>query len=411
VSDEQDPPLPVPGTTQPEPGYKGGAEFFMDFATVPGLSKMLDQGTEYARKCERFIREHAELNGGDGLLKELSGKHDGVVDQSASWFRKLADPVLATTTSNVDATIRLFQDTESANAAAIDAGVPSRVDTVDVSLPAWPKTNTEAAGVPYGPFEYIQDPADALRKPRDYEGDPAYQYRPNIDLIFDLGSPASLARSAVVKVTQFLASLGWLDRAYDPYEDFTRPVVGDWAGLRRFADVLRYVGDAAERTGIGVDRARHMLGPVWRGRAADACVVWLGAVAKPMRDVPTALDAMANEYERAVDGAVQYRGLLDSILTSVIDKAFFTATALAIGTGGAPLTGGLSAGAAVLIAGAEIYAIIDHIKNLITAYQKTQGIMNTAAAAMADFGLPSNAQLPNLPPVSGNASALSVLPS
>jgi hypothetical protein len=382
----------------------------MDFATAPGLSKMLDQATEHSRRCERFIRDHAEFEHGEGWLSELSGKHDAVVEQAASWFKRLADPVLATTASDIDATIRLFQRTETANAAAIDAGVPNRIDTVDVSLPEWPKTNTEAAGVPYGPFEYIQEPSDALREPRDYAGDPAYQYRPNIDLIFDLRSPASWARAAVIKVTQFMASLSWLDRAYDPYEVFVSPVVGDWAGMRRFADVLRYAGDAVERTGIGVDRGRHMLGPVWRGRAADACVVWLGAVAKPMRDAPTALDAMADEYEKAVDGVLAYRGLVDSILTSVIDKAFFVAGALTLGAGGAPLTGGLSAAAAALIAGAEIWAIQDHIKSLIAATQKTQSIMNVAAAAMSDFGNPQAAQLPNLPTTRGDASALSVLP-
>jgi hypothetical protein len=384
----------------------------MDFATVPGLHKMLDQATDHCRQTEQFIWKHAELKGGDGWLSEISGKHDAVVEQAASWFKRAADPLMATTADKAEATIRRFQHTETATAAAIDAGVPSRVDTVDVSLPAWPKTNTEAAGVPYGPFEYIQDPADALREPRDYAGDPAYQYRPNIDIIFDLANPAARARDAVIKVTEFIASMGWgLDRAYDPYEVFTRPVVGDWAGLRRFADVLRYAADAAERTGIGVDRARHMLGPVWRGRAADACVVWLGAVAKPMRDVPTALDAMADEYERAVDGAVKYRGLVEGILTSVINKAFFTAAALTLGASGAPVTGGISAGVALLIAGAEIYSIIDHIKMLIQATQNTQTIMDLAGAAMSDFSLPGNTRLPDLPPVSGDASAISVLPS
>jgi hypothetical protein len=407
VADGQDPPLPVPGNT-PEPGYQGGAEFFIDFDTAPGLGKMLDQASEYGVQCERFIRDHAAFKGGEGWFNQLNGKHDAVVEQAASWFKKLADPVLSTTASHVGATIRLFEHTEAANAAAIDHAVPSRIDTVDVSLPAWPKSGTEVS-VPYGPFEYIEDPAEALGKLHDYEGDPSLAYHPQI---WDLVSPAGAARATFVKVTEFLAWLGFLDRPYDPYDVFVKPVVGDWAGMRRFADVLRKAADASERTGIGIDRARHMLGPVWRGRAADACVVWLGAVAKPMRDSPNALDKLADAYERAAQGAAQFRALLDDILTSCIDEVFFIAGALAIGGGGAAATGGISAGVAAVVAGAAIYKLVDGISALIKAADATSLIVDGVGAAMNDFGsLQAGGQLPHLPPVSGDASAISVLPS
>jgi hypothetical protein len=407
VADGQDPPLPVP-VNPPEAGYQGGAEFFIDFDTVPGLGKMLDQATDYGRQGERFIRDHAALKGGEGWFNQLDGKHDAVVEQTASWFRKLADPVLATTASKVNATIRLFEHTESANVAAIDAGVPTRVDTVDVSLPAWPKSGTEVS-VPYGPFEFIEDPAEALGKLHDYEGDPQLTYHPQI---YDLLSPAGAARATFVKVTEFLAWLGFLDRPYDPYDVFVKPVVGDWAALRQYADVLRKAGDSVERAGIGIDRARHMLGPVWRGRAADACVVWLGAVAKPMCDAPTALDSMADAYERAAQGAAKFRSLLDDVLNSCIDAAFFIAGALAIGAGGAAATGGISAGVATVVAGAEIWTMVNGITTLLQAVADTNLIMDGVEAAMNDFGsLGAGGQLPYLPPVSGDASALSVLPS
>ena len=407
MADGQDPPLPVPVNT-PEQGYQGGAEFFIDFDAVPGLGRMLDQATEYGGQCERFIWDNAAIKGGEGWFNQLHGKHDAVVEQAASWFKRLTDPVLATTASKVETTIRLFQNTETANAAAIDAGVPNRIDTVDVSLPAWPKSGTEVS-IDYGPFHYVQDPGDALGKLHDYEGDPGLRYHPQI---WDFCSPAGAARGTFVKVTEFLAWLGFLDRPYDPYDVFVKPVVGDWAALRRYADVLRKAGDAVERTGIGIDRARHLLGPVWRGRAADACVVWLGAVATPMRDAPTALDAMADAYERAAEGAAKFRALLDDILTSCIDAAFFIAGALVIGGGAAAATGGISAGLATIIAGAEIYTIVNGIKTLLQAAADTSLIMDGVEAVMNDFGsLQAGGQLPNLPPVSGDASALSVLPS
>jgi hypothetical protein len=407
VTDEQDPPLPVPGD-RVEPGYQGGAEFFMDFAAVPGLRTMLEQATEYSRQTERFVREHAAFKGGEGWFNQLQGKHDAVVEQAASWFKRLADPLLDTTASKVDATIRAFQQADANTRAAIDAGVPNRMDTVDVSLPQWPKSGTEMT-IDYGPFHYVQNPADALDNLHDYEGDPGLRYHPQI---WDFVSPAGAARGTFVKVTEFLTWLGFLDRPYDPYDVFVKPVVGDWAAMRQYADVLRKAGDSVERAGIGIDRARHMLGPVWRGRAADACVVWLGAVSKPMLDADASLDAMADAYERAAAGAAKFRALLDDILTSCIDAAFFVAGALAIGGGAAPATGGISAGVAAVIAGAEIYTIVSGIRTLLKAAADTSVIMDGVEAAMNSFGsVSAGGEMPYLPPVSGDAVAISALPS
>jgi hypothetical protein len=422
VTDGQDPPLPVPGTQSPEPerGYQGGAEFHMDFAAVQGLSKMLDQAGEYCTDTERFIEKHRQIEDGGDLFRGLHSKHDAVVEQAVSWFKKAADPVMATTASKIDASVQRFKDTETENAAAaIDAGVPTRIDTVDVSLPPWDKTQTPIENTdvgrhaPYGPFEFIDDPADALREPRDYANDPELKPKPEIYETVASGSPTGNARSIIIRVTEFMASMGWLDRSYDPLEVFLDPVVGDWAGLRQFADVLRYAGDAAERTGIGIDRARHMLGPVWQGRSADACVVWLGAVAKPMREAPNALDAMAAEYERAVDGAVAFRTLLADVLESVIDACFFIAGALLIGGGGAAATGGLSLAGAALVAGAEIITVANGINTLRKAMGNAKAVVAAVEATMKDFGnlQAGGHQLPNLPTVSGPASALSVLPA
>jgi len=387
----------------------------MDFATAPGLQKMLEQATDYCRQTERFTRDpkytEFKTDDEDGLV-DLHGKHDAVVEQVGSWFKKAEDPVMATTASKIGATIRRFQQAEAANAAAVDRAVPSRIDTVDVSLPAWPKTTTTEQYIPKGPFVYPEDPADALREPRSYENDPDLSYRPKF---YDFLAPSAAggARATVWKVTEFMASLGLgVDRAYDPFEVFTKPLVGDWAGLRRYADVLRYAGDAAERTGIGIDRARHMLGPVWRGRAADACVVWLGAVAKPMRDAPNALDTMADAYQRAAEGAAGLRSMIDEALTTLIDQAVIVAGAVAIGSGGATVTGGISAGVAAVVVGAEIAYIAWLISNLFDLMTKYDALKAALAAVQNDFGkLHAGGQMPYLPPVSGDASALSVLPA
>lgn len=392
----------------------------MDFAAVPGLGTMMEQATGYCRQTGRFVRdrEYAELESdGDDAFGVVRSNHDAVVEHAASWFDKAADPVLATTASKIDATIRLFKDTETANTATIDATVPSRLDTVDVSLPPWDTTQTPAENTSlgdakvFGPFEFVEDPAGALHEPRDYSDDPGLAYHPRI---WDVLGPsaASAARATVIEVTNFLAGLSILDKSYDPYEVFTKPLVGDWAGLRRYADVLRQAGDAAERTGIGIDRARHLLGPVWRGRSADACVVWLGAVATPLREAPGALDAMADEYERAAEGAAAYRGLIEEAANSLIDYAFFIAGTVAVGAGGAAATGGVSAGVAAVIAGGEIVLLVQAITNLFELMSKYEAVKALVAAAQNDFGdLQAGGQLPNLPTVTGDASAISVLPS
>ena len=402
----------------PTPGYQGGADFYMDFGEAPRLQKMIVQAKDYCKDTEEFIRNHEEFKGGEGWFNEMQDGHHAVVEQAASWFRKAADPLMATTADKIDATIKSFMKTENANAAALDAAVPWRVNTVDVSLPEWDTSQTPIESTPvgeitpYGPFEYVEDPAQALREPHDYTDDPQLTFQPQI---WDLAEPASAARSAVVKVTDFLAGLGWMPGGHsvDPYDVFVQPIVGDWAGLRQFADVLRQAGDAAERTGIGIDRARHKLEPVWRGHSADACVVWLGAVAKPMRDAPNSLDAIAKAYERAAQGAADYRAVIDSLLDSIINKCFFIGLALSIGAGGAAATGGISAGAAMLICGVEIYGVIDAVQDLISAAGVLDTIIADVKAAQNEYGVvhAGNGQMPNLPPVSGDASALSVLPS
>jgi hypothetical protein len=424
VTNGEDPPQPVPGTHAPEPqerGYQGGAEFYMNFAEVQGLTKLLFEAEEHCKNIGKYVQEpkNAWLEGdGDGL-SELHGNHDAFVEQAESWFIKAADPVLETSATKIETAIQRFMKTETDNAAAIDAHVPARIDTVDVSLPPWDKSqtpieNTDVGKItPYGPFQWVDDPDDALRDPSDYRDDPGLAFHPKV---YDILGPsaASAARSIVVEVTGFIASMGLgLDRAYDPYEVFTKPIVGDWAGLRRYADVLRYAGDAAERTGIGIDRARHMLEPVWKGRAADACVVWLGAVAKPLRDAPNGLDAMADAYQRAAEGAANYRTLIDDTLNAVIDHAVFIAGAVAIGAGGAAATGGLSAGLATVVAGAEIILLVQAITKLFDCLGKIDTIKAGLAVAQNDFGSGQarGPQMPNLPTVSGGSSALSVLPS
>jgi hypothetical protein len=418
MTDGNGPPQPVPGTHSPEQGYQGGGPYYMNATAVRGLGNMLDQATGYCRNTAEFIEKHSELERRENFFnwfESLHAAHPAVVDQAASWFRKAADPVMATTASKIDTTVQRFERTESANAAAVvDAGVPSRIDTVDVSLPPWDKTQipteTTSIGDATGPFQWVQDPAGPVRGVDDHLDDPQLRYNPTAwDLI---SGPNAVARTTIIEVSKFLAWLGWIPHPVDPLDELVKPVVGDWAGLQRFADVLRQAGDAAERTGLGIDRARHMLEPVWRGRSADACVVWLGAVATPLRDAPDALDAMADEYERAVQGAVAFRNLLYDLLGSCIDAAFVIAGALAIGGSAAPATGGISAAVAGLICGAEIIAFWNTIEKIRSAFNDAKKIMTVVEAVQKDFGnLHVSRRMPNLPSVSGDASALSVLPS
>jgi hypothetical protein len=417
MTDGTDPPL-VPGTQPVEQGYRGGKDFFMDHSAVRGLHTMLDEATDYCRETERFIEKHSELDRPDtfGLFQSLYERHADVVDQAASWFHKAADPVMATTADKIGVAIQRFEHTENANTAAvIDAGVPTRIDTVDVSLPAWDRTQIPTETTPIGDvtgaFQWIQIPDQPLRDVDDHLDDPNLRYHPTAwDL---LSGPATWARDIVITVSEFLAWLDFIDNPVDPLEELVKPVVGDWAGMQRFVDVLHQAGDAAERTGLGIDRARHMLEPVWRGRSADACVVWLGAVAQPLRDVPNELDAMADQYEAAVKGIIAFRTLLYDLVTSCIDTAVVIAGALAIGGGGAAATGGLSAAVAGLVCGAEIIAFCNAVNGARKAFNDAKMIMTAVETFQRNFGRldAGGHQLPNLPAVSGPASALSVLPS
>lgn len=83
-----------------------------------------------------------------------------------------------------------------------------------------------------------------------------------------------------------------------------------------------------------------------------------------------------------------------------------------VGGSAAPATAGISAAVAGLICGAEIIAFWNTIEKIRSAFNDAKKVMTAVEAVQKDFGnLQVSLRMPNLPSLSGDTSALSVLPS
>ncbi|MFS8522354.1 MAG: hypothetical protein FWJ87_13455 [Micromonosporaceae bacterium] len=164
--------------------------------------------------------------------------------------------------------------------------------------------------------QWVQSLEEAYPPP-DYNDHGQFRYQPSY---WDVVSIASLGRDAILKATEFLARMGMLDRAYDPYELVLKPVVGDRAGFRRAADVYRNVAQALIFMSNNLYHARVSLPSVWRGNAADGCNVHLDRLSKGILDGYAPLHRIADEYEKAAQGRADFRVTVAQLISDLIRR-------------------------------------------------------------------------------------------
>lgn len=205
--------------------------------------------------------------------------------------------------------------------------------------------------------------------------------------------------------------MGMLDRAYDPYELVLKPVVGDWAGFRRSADVYRYVAEALVAMCSNLCHAQVGLAAVWRGNAADACNVHIGRLSSGIGESHGPLNGIADEYEKAAQGQADFRHTVAQLISDLIDAAIVLG--IAIAGGAATSWTGVGAVIGGLIGIAEGYAIVNIINQILGLRGRIDAAISAVKGAMNNFGQlqASEYYLPRLPQVDGDHSTLDALPS
>src|SRR5690606_5515988 len=329
---------------------------------------MLERLAEDARAGDQYVLGNTGMAGGEGWLNDLSGAHESVVNHTRQWLQSLYDPVAIKFAGAVDRAATYYQRTDRAEAERLDAAARSYAGLLN---PPNPGTDYWDSYTGLGAFDDTSEPEEAYRTPPDYNDHDEFRYQPSY---WDVVSIASLGRDAIFMATDFLARMGMLDRAYDPYELVLKPVVGDWAGFRRAADVYRNVAQALIFMSNNLYHARVSLPSVWRGYAADGCNVHLDRLSRGILDGYAPLHRIADEYEKAAQGQADFRVAVAQLISDLIDAAIILVVAVAAGS--ATSWSGVGAVAGGLVGIVEAGKIVSIISKILDWRGRIDAIIN-----------------------------------
>src|SRR5262249_40172461 len=137
-------------------------------------------------------------------------------------------------------------------------------------------------------------PTEALAVPPDY-------YEPYQPQWTDLASPGTLARDAAWGASRVATKFGWLDRAYDPYDDFTMPLFGNYPAMHRLGDALNNLAEAARLMASCADWIALRIEACWMGNAADGAWLSIRHLALALAPAERVLKGLGAAYTTVVE--------------------------------------------------------------------------------------------------------------
>ncbi|WP_026931269.1 hypothetical protein [Glycomyces tenuis] len=370
---------------------------------IKSLGKLVGTQADHAAACQRYILNNTGLQGGEGWLNDLSGAHEALVGNTADWFSTLSRYTLEAAEFSITDSADYYAKTDADSAAKLD----SQLEGYQTSPPEGHEYHYERIEIVVGTFGEKYDPESYLTEPDDYAAQGAWRWEPSWS---DYASISSAGRGAIMAATEGLSWLGLLDRSYDPYEFLLKPVTGDWAGFRACADVYRNTANACRSIEFNINHGRIGLPSAWSGRAADSCEHFLAAVCAALPGAADVLDDIAEEYEDAAKGALEFSSVVGSLISSLVDAAVICAAALGGGAASAStIIGPIIGGGVALYEGKKI---ADMINSLVDVYNTTKDIMAAVEAGMNSFGQlqASDKSLPKAPEAGDADSSMGQLP-
>lgn len=333
------------------------------------------------------------FEGGTGHLGWCLDGHRAAYQTLTSWLGELADPTVSGTSAAVSESAAYYERTDADSATNLDATYPEVDVPVIRDQNGFPTIESEGSGR----FTDVADPNTHLTGPDDYTKE---MYGSQLDW-WDSLSVMSLAGMAIQRVSEVAVWFGWLDKPFHPMKELAEMFVGDWAGARASADVLRNVGRAVNDVGLNVQWAAQGTEQVWHGNAGDGAAIYLMYLAKCF-DVDNAwppIDALAEQYAQASEDMVKLRDAAVGVLNSIGDYA--VEAAIACGVGGGAASTGIGAPVAVgaaLYVGYKIARVIDGIADLLDIVGKLATATSALMAAQDGFARPGALSMPMLPP-------------
>ncbi len=285
--------------------------FSVNLIALRGLPPFLDRRGRELTTAADYTVANTSLDYGPGLV-DIAGRHENNIRLVTAFLRRIA-----LTYADVDAALLSQVVADYANS---DTRAAARTDN---TLPTVPGGDTSgaltAAERALGPEVFADtgaSPTSQLAHPAGHHLDLPYQ-----PSWFDVLSPTSLARDAVWKLSGVAAALGILDRAYDPFDFIVCPVVGDWAGLMRCAEVFDHVADLLRDEAGAVRGVDGMVAEVWTGHAAAMCRANLGDFRVTLASGEAPLRSAAAAYRAIAQGVHDNAELMATVVTEIADFA------------------------------------------------------------------------------------------
>ncbi|WP_213454978.1 hypothetical protein [Rhizomonospora bruguierae] len=314
-----------------------------------------------------------------GLINVLAGNHARIRREVHTFFGD-AERVAAGQRDAVAASVRRYETSDTAVAGTLDAMIPPTALDPEwrrepVLHPEWEQVRIVERG----------HPRDALKPLPDYRAE--YPYEPRWA---DLLSPASLARDAVWGMTALGAKLGICDRPYDPLDEWTLPLVGDWAGLRACGEALTNLKSATEILAANGTWIGLRVEGCWLGNAADACWNVLHRTEDALRVAPDALARLAAAYLTVVEDVRKLEEVIEYAIVDLLDRV--VDALLSVETAGA---GMLLYSGHVL---ADLRRVYDAVTTVTDKIAQLRLAVENGDAVLSHLGLvEAEAHLPALP--------------
>ncbi|MEU8376631.1 hypothetical protein AB0C22_26440 [Micromonospora sp. NPDC048894] len=291
--------------------------FSADPVGLDGLYNVLHRASGDVYDILGYVERHCGLSFGDeGLLVILASPHKLVYDRMTQGLHRL-QAVAQGAATQVNLAQRAYTSADAESAGRLDRTYPGAKDpavmwsTLSTGRPdLWPT-------VPRPAFADVAEPTNKLVSPNYATAVEMWKINPLADLI----SPAAWLRQVSV----------WLF-GYDPFEDWSKQLSGDWDAYVHCAAAWRIIGDALFDVGRNLVATAGDVPKVWRGNAAEAeqeFQLKLGTAAMALHPI---CDQYAELYTKAAEAAKQLFDVVSGLTAKLIDVLVVINLASAVGT-------------------------------------------------------------------------------
>jgi len=280
-------------------------DFSVNTRAVAGLADALDRRAHDLTGAASYLELHGSLRFGAGISNELFQTHEQIMATVQAFLRHVGDDYAERYALEVGQAVNAYLGTDRTASARLDATLPGVID---------PSVAPHLADQSVGPEIFGDGQWLQLATPPDFRAE--YPYQPHW---YDLLSPSSVPRDAIWYVTGFLAKLGLLPYQCDPYETFTLPLCGDWAGLERVSFALTEVARTLAYVSARLDEEATALDRVWTGHAASGCRSALRRLANDLRPAQDIVIEIAAQYHEVAVAAREHAEALGALASMLFD--------------------------------------------------------------------------------------------